>query len=389
MNISLHSGAINRVPEEVGLIDPEAYDASEQHFAANPGSNLEKTGPGLVTENDLTGNHLFANNLSGKSDQSKAPVAQSHIAEEVSHESPTSAPAASPVNAAAPDPDAWRQEVAKRLNSYRARRQPRQPRYPSLQLKFEPSEPTKTASSFSGESHLILNGSAAQVAPREYTAEEPRGIEAPAYCPPPETTARVIPFRRSTSAPPKPLEELAEPLQLFPRILEVPEVTPPLPALGGILIESEEEEPNPKRPGIEIPLQTSPISRRFLAVGLDGMVVASALALFAYVFFRITAFIPPLKQSAPMGAVMLAILWAGYQYLLLTYTGSTPGLKLTKLTLNQFDGEPVPRRIRRWRALASVLSAASIGLGYAWCMLDEDQLCWHDRITRTHLASTR
>ena len=35
------------------------------------------------------------------------------------------------------------------------------------------------------------------------------------------------------------------------------------------------------------------------------------------------------------------------------------------------------------------LSAASIGLGYAWCMLDEDQLCWHDRITRTHLASTR
>ena len=185
------------------------------------------------------------------------------------------------------------------------------------------------------------------------------------------------------------MEELAEPLQLFPRILEVPEVTPPLPALGGILIESEEEEPNPKRPGIEIPLQTLPISRRFLAVGLDGMVVASALALFAYVFFRITAFIPPLKQSAPMGAVMLAILWAGYQYLLLTYTGSTPGLKLTKLTLNQFDGEPVPRRIRRWRALASVLSAASIGLGYAWCMLDEDQLCWHDRITRTHLASTR
>jgi hypothetical protein len=36
--------------------------------------------------------------------------------------------------------------------------------------------------------------------------------------------------------------------------------------------------------------------------------------------------------------------------------------------------------------LASFLSAASLGLGYAWCFLDEDQLSWHDRITKTHLA---
>jgi len=25
-------------------------------------------------------------------------------------------------------------------------------------------------------------------------------------------------------------------------------------------------------------------------------------------------------------------------------------------------------------------------LGYAWCFFDEDQLCWHDRITRTYMA---
>jgi hypothetical protein len=44
------------------------------------------------------------------------------------------------------------------------------------------------------------------------------------------------------------------------------------------------------------------------------------------------------------------------------------------------------RGLRRWRVLASILSLASLGLGYAWCFLDEDQLSWHDRITRTHLA---
>jgi hypothetical protein len=42
--------------------------------------------------------------------------------------------------------------------------------------------------------------------------------------------------------------------------------------------------------------------------------------------------------------------------------------------------------MRRWRVLASFLSAASVGMGYAWVFLDEDSLCWHDRITHTYLA---
>jgi hypothetical protein len=33
-----------------------------------------------------------------------------------------------------------------------------------------------------------------------------------------------------------------------------------------------------------------------------------------------------------------------------------------------------------------VLSGFSLALGYAWCFLDEDRLCWHDRITRTYMA---
>jgi len=44
------------------------------------------------------------------------------------------------------------------------------------------------------------------------------------------------------------------------------------------------------------------------------------------------------------------------------------------------------RSLRRWRVLASWLSAASLGMGYAWLFLDEDSLCWHDRITHTYLA---
>src|SRR4029077_303925 len=87
-----------------------------------------------------------------------------------------------------------------------------------------------------------------------------------------------------------------------------------------------------------------------------------------------------------MAIILAGLCWAGYQYMLLVYAATTPGLRLAKLQLSRFDGSPVPRRIRRWRVLASVLSGVSLGLGYAWCFLDEDELCWHDRITHTYIA---
>ncbi len=89
-----------------------------------------------------------------------------------------------------------------------------------------------------------------------------------------------------------------------------------------------------------------------------------------------------------MGLVigLSGLFWAAYQYLLLVYAGTTPGLRLARLELAHFDGSPASRRLRRWRVLASFLSAASLGMGYAWVFLDEDSLCWHDRITHTYLA---
>ena len=81
--------------------------------------------------------------------------------------------------------------------------------------------------------------------------------------------------------------------------------------------------------------------------------------------------------------VVAVLSWAAYEFLFMVYTGSTPGLRLARLGLVSFDGRPARRRVRRWRVLASYLSAFSLGLGYLWSILDEDGLCWHDRITRT------
>jgi uncharacterized RDD family membrane protein YckC len=89
------------------------------------------------------------------------------------------------------------------------------------------------------------------------------------------------------------------------------------------------------------------------------------------------------------GCALAALLWMSYQVLFLACIGTTPGLYAAGLKLARFDGSRVAPSARCWRVLASFLSAFSAGLGYLWCFLDQDSLCWHDRITRTSLQPAR
>jgi uncharacterized RDD family membrane protein YckC len=373
------------------LIDPEAYDASEQTFAAS----LEQTTSGKSMR------FVVEETQSDVAEETAAGNRLTETAEACAAETQEPAPA---VEAGEPSdrescPESWRREVAARLSHYRARRRPREPRYPSLQLKFE-SEPVRNI--LAGPVEPLPDASALQDQPVVYDepesapsaspprirlaepADRPRLIFAPST----EATAKVIEFA-SYSPPLRPADELAEPVWDRPRIIEAPELVPPPPALGGISIEPAEEPENERRPGFEIPLRAAPMSRRIAAAAVDAVLVISAIAAFAYIFFRITDVVPPAAKVAGTAVLLVAALWSAYQYLLLVHSGATPGLKLARLELQMFDGNPVPRRIRRWRVLASVLSGVSLGLGYAWCLLDEDELCWHDRITRTYMAPKR
>jgi uncharacterized RDD family membrane protein YckC len=199
-------------------------------------------------------------------------------------------------------------------------------------------------------------------------------------------TGRIIEFPRSWTPPPVPLDQLAEPVMSRPRILEAPEFVPPPPALGGITIEPPQQPEIEKRPGIDIPLQGAPLGRRLLSALIDDVIIVAACALFGFVFWKLTAIQPPRLQMICLAGGLAALLWAAYQYLLMVYAGITPGLHWARLELNRFDGSSAGRRLRRWRVLASYLSAISLGMGYLWVFLDEDSLCWHDRITHTYLA---
>jgi uncharacterized RDD family membrane protein YckC len=352
--------------------DLDSYDASEAQFAAS----LERPGARFVMEEATREKMIFA------APPRPAGDVSTHVEPEAADEAQAApSPLPTPGNAlAARDAEAWRREVADRVNQYRTRRRPREPRYPSLQLKFESSEPESTSP------QIVASGMTSVAAVREenrkaQAAQKP--VVEPVQAEPP---ARVIPFPRASAMPPRPLEELAEPVPSRPRILEAPEVAPPPPALGGILIEPESEPVVERRPGFEVPVQSAPFGRRILAAGADAVLELSAAALSGWIFLRLTSVALPLRLAALLAAGAAAVCWTGYQYLLLVHAGSTPGLLLARLRLARFDGSVAPKGLRRWRVLASILSAVSLGLGYAWCLLDEDQLCWHDRITRTYLA---
>jgi len=366
-------------PESV-LIDPEAFDASEQEFAASLDASAAAPHPRFVPEPAIepaaasAGAATIAEAAEAGTEPDSAGVAPGG-------EFPRVAAVHEPE---LPPPDRWRQEVAARLNQYRARRQPRAPRYPSLQLDFGPPEslrpPAVSRSLPPAENRPAITREAAApaVSPRIQMEPEPAVAE--------ESTARIIEFPHPSWEPTIRLDELAEPVFDRPRILEVPETPAAPPALGGILLEPQEAPELEKRPGFEIPLQPAPLWRRWTAAAVDFGIVLLALAAFGGIFREIVPEEPSLRLVFVTALLLWLTLWASYQYLLLVYTGTTPGLWLARLQVCRFDGTRAVRRVRRWRVIAAALSAAALGLGYAWSFLDEDGLCWHDRITRTYLA---
>jgi uncharacterized RDD family membrane protein YckC len=305
-----------------------------------------------------------------------------------------------------PNSDSWRVEVAARLARYRTRRKPRNPRYPSLLLPFDSPEswsrfappsgstaiataPARAGQDFKFRTEEEYEVGASRLAESRETLE-PSQYRYPEQTP--EQSAKVIEFPRSAAIPVFHPSDLADPVfdRDRPRIVEAPEILPPPPALGGMLMEPAQQEPVDRRAGADFPLSSVSIARRALAALVDGAVLATSLAAFAAIFLRlnvVTELLRPLPMLAGAFAVIAVLLWGAYEFLFVVYTGSTPGLHAARLRLAGFDGSPLDRRLRRWRVLASFLSAFSGGLGYLWCVLDQDGLCWHDRITRTHVQS--
>jgi len=278
-----------------------------------------------------------------------------------------------PEATALPDPSAelppsdsvWREEVASRVDAFRARRGRRRPDPGALlSFDFEGAQPDLPA---------VVSAGATWQAPAAV-------IEMP----PPAPEPKVIEFPRSAEVI---AEELAEPVPEAPRILEAPPEELAPPEFGGVSLAPITLEEH------SIEIEMEPTHLRVAARGLrifsglvDTFLVLCAAAVFAMVFVQMSDGIPPTRMALALTVAIPAFFWAVYHYIFLVYGATTPGMRLANLRLSTFDGGRVDAEQRRWRALAMVVSCISVGFGFAWALLDPDGLCWHDKITRTYLT---
>jgi uncharacterized RDD family membrane protein YckC len=260
---------------------------------------------------------------------------------------------------------------------------PQEAASPAIDLEFYPG-----AGSDAGlERDRISDAEAETLFEAEVAPSGAAPVAAP-FLPP---QGNLIAFPRPLLEPPLLLlpsrDELAEPVHRRPRILEVPEDI--MPAVQGSLfpeirLDADEPEVSASRePEIEVPLPVAPVSARLMAAITDLVVVAAAGALFAAIACRALPEVPRTKPFwMALGGVTL-LLWAVYQHLFLLYAGRTVGMSLRGIHLSTFDGRAPEWAERRRRARFIFISFASVTLGFLWALVDEDTLCWHDRVSQT------
>jgi uncharacterized RDD family membrane protein YckC len=92
------------------------------------------------------------------------------------------------------------------------------------------------------------------------------------------------------------------------------------------------------------------------------------------------------KLTAAVYSTTFAIVYLQYFALFTIFGGTTPGMMMRNLQVTSFSGEPPTPRQMLLRSAGYILSAGTFFLGFLWAMWDEDQLTWHDRLSRTYLS---
>ncbi len=92
------------------------------------------------------------------------------------------------------------------------------------------------------------------------------------------------------------------------------------------------------------------------------------------------------KLSAAVCIATFVIVYLQYFAMFTVFGGTTPGMMLRGLHVVSFSGdEPTPRQML-WRSAGYMLSAGTFFIGFLWAMWDEDALTWHDRLSHTYLC---
>jgi uncharacterized RDD family membrane protein YckC len=128
------------------------------------------------------------------------------------------------------------------------------------------------------------------------------------------------------------------------------------------------------------------LHERRLAAALDAALLLVAYGSFLTLFAALGGQWVASKVDAAVLVATLGLFYAQYFALFTFFGGLTPGMMWRGLRLATFDGREPQLRDKAWRAFGYLVSAGTLMIGFLWALWDEDHLCWHDRISHTHLS---
>ena len=132
-------------------------------------------------------------------------------------------------------------------------------------------------------------------------------------------------------------------------------------------------------------LYQAPFGRRMMATMVDAALILSLVWGMAYLVASRFDHLPSIRISEICGVIVTMGFAALYEWFFLTFAKVTPGMRYAQLSLCTFD-EQVPTSAQmKGRMKAMLISVLPVGLGMLWSIFDEDQMSWHDRLSKTYL----
>lgn len=132
-------------------------------------------------------------------------------------------------------------------------------------------------------------------------------------------------------------------------------------------------------------LYQAPFGRRMMATMVDAALILSLVCGVAYLVASRFDHLPSIRVSEVCGVIATLGLAALYEWFFLTYAKVTPGMRYAQLSLCTFDEEMPSAAQVKGRLKAMLISVLPAGLGMVWSIFDEDQMSWHDRLSKTYL----
>jgi uncharacterized RDD family membrane protein YckC len=125
------------------------------------------------------------------------------------------------------------------------------------------------------------------------------------------------------------------------------------------------------------------LTHRLVASGIDGAIVLFGFGLLVSIFELMGGSFGAGKAQWLGLAAAFALVSMLYGLIWAIAGRETAGMYFTDLQLITFDGFPLDTRSRALRFAATWLSFCSGGLGLLWAVADEENLTWHDHISKT------